>query len=140
MQGLLCLGEHRSVGGAGLVDGLQREQDAPLRIRVEVRHRGRCKPPSRCDPGLPGGTLTLAQCEDAEPRGDEGPDPEGHDERSEPGDRAPLERRLVLVPLPLLGLGALPLGQACGEVLPLQGSEEHARRRHPLVCLIEAAA
>ena len=95
MEGLFRFAKDRFVNGARLVDRLERQEDAPLGIDVEVRDRRGRELARHRGALLRLGPSTLAGREDREPDRHERRDGEHADEGAEPSEGSTFELLLV---------------------------------------------
>ncbi len=116
---------------ARLPDRLDREQDAQLRVDVQVRHRGRRKLPCARDPRLLLRAVALVEGQEGEPEGDDGRGCEDRDERTKPMQRAPLEPGLPGTTRLIVGADGFPIGDARPEELAFALGLRQARLGGP---------
>src|SRR5262245_53211703 len=119
MQRILGFGEGGPVDRARYLDRLQGEQDAPLRIHLEVRDGCGCQLARGRRPFVPRRPVALSRGEEGEPDRDERRHREDGDEGAETPERAAFELLLVRSSRLLLRQRAiLPLARGI-EVLTL---------------------
>ena len=110
MEGLFRLGKDRFVDGARLVDRLERQEDAPLGVDVEVRDRRGRELARHRGALLRLGPSTLARREHREADRDDRGDGEHADEGAEPSERSAFELLFVGQASRLVGGAPLTFG------------------------------